>query len=63
MLFSLDDPVDDVMRSSPATIRVFLEFGMRCVGCPIGCFHTVEEACREHEVDRDAFFSAICASA
>lgn len=63
MPFSLDDLVDDVMRSSPATIRVFLKFGMRCVGCPIGCFHTIEEACREHHVDSDAFFSAICANA
>ena len=46
-----DDLVDDVMRGAPETIRVFLEFRMGCVGCPIACFHTVDDACREHGVD------------
>lgn len=51
--------VDDVMRRWPATIRVFLDFRMRCVGCPIGCFHDVDDACREHGADRDAFLRAL----
>jgi len=51
--------VDDVMRGKPATIRVFLDFKMRCVGCPIACFHTVEDACREHHVDRERFLTAL----
>lgn len=58
-----DDLVDDVMSRSPQTIHVFLEFKMRCVGCPIACFHTVDDACREHGVDREAFFKALCACA
>jgi len=49
------------MSRSPQTIRVFLRFKMRCVGCPIACFHTVDDACREHGVDRDAFLAALCA--
>ena len=36
--------VDDVMRQWPATIRFFLNHKMRCVGCPIACFHTVDDA-------------------
>ena len=63
MPIGFDDPVDDVMCGTPETIRVFLQFGMRCVGCPIACFHTVDDACREHGVDRDAFFKALCACA
>ena len=47
--------VDDVMRRWPATIRVFLNHKMRCVGCPIACFHTVDDACREHGADRERF--------
>jgi hybrid cluster-associated redox disulfide protein len=50
-------PVDDVMRCCPATIRVFLDYRMRCVGCPIACFHTVADACREHGVDHAGFLS------
>ena len=49
--------VDDVMRRCPATIRVFLDYRMHCVGCPIACFHTVDDACREHNVDRESFLS------
>jgi hybrid cluster-associated redox disulfide protein len=55
----LDNLVDDIMSRSPQTIRVFLRFKMRCVGCPIACFHTVDDACREHGVDREAFLAAL----
>jgi hybrid cluster-associated redox disulfide protein len=54
--------VDEVMRRSPATIRVFLDFRMNCVGCPIAGFHTVEDACREHGATRADFLSALRAA-
>jgi hybrid cluster-associated redox disulfide protein len=59
MPIGFDDLVDDVMSSAPETIRVFLAFRMGCVGCPIACFHTVDDACREHGVDRGAFLEAL----
>jgi hybrid cluster-associated redox disulfide protein len=49
--------VDDVMQRWPATIRVFLNHKMRCVGCPIACFHTVDDACREHGVNSVKFLA------
>jgi hybrid cluster-associated redox disulfide protein len=52
-------PVDDVMSRWPATIRVFLDFRMSCVGCPIASFHSVDEACREHGVECDDFMAAL----
>jgi hybrid cluster-associated redox disulfide protein len=55
--------VDDVMRRWPATIRVFLDHRMHCVGCPIACFHTVDDACREHKVDQAAFLADLRATA
>ena len=59
MRIDFDDIVGEVMNARPATIRVFLDFRMGCVGCPIACFHTVDDACREHGVDRDAFLNAL----
>ena len=50
-----DMSVDGIMRRWPATIAVMLHHSMLCVGCPIGVFHTVTEACAEHGVDEDAF--------
>jgi len=54
-----DDLVDEVMRSRPPTIRVFLDFKMGCVGCPIASFHTVDHACMEYGVDCGVFLRAL----
>lgn len=58
-----DMPVDDVMRRWPSTIRVFLDFRMRCVGCPIAAFHSIDEACEEHDVDASVFLPLILKAA
>lgn len=48
---SLDDlSVAEIMRRWPATIRVFLDRNMRCVGCPIAPFHTLVDAAAEHRL-------------
>lgn len=59
MPIGFDSLVDDVMRRWPVTIRAFLDFRMRCVGCPIASFHTIDDACREHGVDRERFLAAL----
>ena len=56
-----DMTVDQVMNRWPASIRVFMDFRMGCVGCPIASFHSVDEASREHKIDGDAFLLALCA--
>ncbi len=53
--------VDDVMRQWPKTIRAFLKHRMHCVGCPITCFHTISDACREHGVDQTEFLAELSA--
>ena len=40
--------VNDIMARWPSTIAVFLAFGMKCVGCPIGHFHSFAEAAAAH---------------
>ena len=62
MPIGFDDIVGEVMRNRSATIRVFLDFRMGCVGCPISAFHSVDDACKEHGVDRDAFLTALRAA-
>jgi hybrid cluster-associated redox disulfide protein len=51
--------VDQVMNRWPASIRVFMDFRMSCIGCPIATFHSVDEATREHAIDPAAFMSAL----
>lgn len=50
-----DMVVDEIMRKWPATVAVVLRYRMLCVGCPIGTFHTVAEACREHQINEADF--------
>ncbi len=55
--------IDEVMRTWPRTIRVLMRRRMLCIGCPIGVFHTVAEACRAHEVDQADFLHELVAAA
>ena len=57
-----DMTVDQVMNRWPAAIRVFMDFRMGCVGCPIATFHSVEEAGREHEIDPGVLLLALRAA-
>lgn len=47
--------VDEIMRRWPATIRVMIRNRMLCIGCPIGVFHTVADACDAHRIDLASF--------
>jgi hybrid cluster-associated redox disulfide protein len=55
--------IDDVMRAWPRTIRVLMRRRMLCIGCPIGVFHTVADACRAHEVDQGDFLGELLEAA
>ncbi|GAB5506420.1 MAG: DUF1858 domain-containing protein [Rhizobiaceae bacterium] len=57
-----DMPIDEIMRKWPMTIGTVIKHGMLCVGCPIGGFHTVSEACAEHDVDEDLFVDELVAT-
>ena len=58
-----DMTVDQVMTRWPASKRVFMDFRLGCVGCPIATFHSVDEASREHNIDGGAFLAALQAVA
>ena len=47
--------VDEIMRRWPAAIRVMIRNKMLCIGCPIGIFHTVSDACDAHRLEKEAF--------
>ena len=50
-----DMTVDEIMRRWPTTIRVMIRNNMLCIGCPIGVFHTVADACQAHRIDEESF--------
>lgn len=46
-----DLSVAEIMTCWPATIRVFIELHMHCIGCPISVFHTLSQAADEHGLE------------
>jgi hybrid cluster-associated redox disulfide protein len=42
--------VMEIMNTWPETIPVFIEYKMLCVGCSVGSFHTIQDACNEHDL-------------
>ena len=45
----------DLMAHWPQTIPVFVRHRMLCVGCQVGPFHTIADACDEYRLEPEAF--------
>lgn len=54
-----DMPLADLMTHWPETIPVFLRHKTLCVGCLVSPFHTIVDACREYDMDEDAFLAEL----
>ena len=54
-----DLPLVDLMTHWPETIQVFMRHKMICVGCQISPFHTIEDACREYDLDEAEFLTEL----
>ena len=53
--------VSEIMRRWPATMRLFIDRRLLCVGCPIAPFHTLTDVAREHHVDEDGLVEIVLA--
>lgn len=42
-----------VLSTDRGTARIFMEFGMHCLGCPHATAETIEEACLAHGANCD----------
>lgn len=51
----MDRTLPEIMTAWPQTIQVFLRHGMHCVGCRVGPFHTISDACHEYHLDEAEF--------
>lgn len=51
--------VHEIMLTWPDAIRVFIDWNLHCVGCPIATFHTLRDAAREHGIEADGLIAAV----
>ena len=57
-----DMSLDELMTTWPETIPVFLRHHMLCIGCLVGPFHTVVDACEEYDLNTEAFIEELASA-
>lgn len=45
--------ISQVLNMHRGTARIFMEFGMTCLGCPHATAESLEDACRAHGANAD----------
>ena len=45
--------IREVLSLDPGTARLFMEFGMHCLGCPASAAESLEDACAVHGSNPD----------
>jgi hybrid cluster-associated redox disulfide protein len=54
--------VRQIMTRWPATTRVFIDWRLHCIGCPIGELHRLADAALEHGYPAEALAAALTAA-
>ena len=52
-----DEPIGQVLKDHPQTLRVFLSHGLMCVGCAVARFENVRDGATAHRIDVDALLN------
>ena len=55
--------VNELMRTHPPTIGVFMKRKMLCIGCPTETFHTLEDVARIHGIALEQLLKELQAAA
>ncbi len=53
MEITKDMSIGEVLRLNRNTARIFMEFGMHCLGCPHATAESLAEACAVHGANPD----------
>ena len=53
MTISKEMPIGEIVENHPRSIRVFLNHGLICVGCPAARFESLEQGALAHGIDVD----------
>ena len=51
--------IGQVLNLDRGTARIFMEFGMHCLGCPHATAESIANACAAHGSDADALIAKL----
>ncbi|MDD7362595.1 MAG: DUF1858 domain-containing protein [Peptoniphilus sp.] len=58
-MITKDMLIGDLVRQYPESIRILMQFGMGCVGCPSSQMESLEEAAFVHGFDVDELMATL----
>jgi len=50
MKITKDMKLADVVKKYPATIEIFISFGLHCIGCPMASAESIENGAMSHGI-------------
>lgn len=59
MVITKDTLIGDIVRNDPDKVRILMQHGLGCVGCPGAQMESVEEAASVHGLDSQALVEAL----
>lgn len=59
MTVTKDMSIGQVLSVDRGTARIFMEFGMHCLGCPHATAEPIADACAAHGSDADALIAKL----
>lgn len=57
-----EEPIGQVLKEYPQTLRVFLSHGLMCVGCAVARFENVRDGATAHGIDVEALLKDLNAA-
>lgn len=55
----LDMSVEDILKSTPSTVKFFINQHADCIGCRLAHFCTLRDVIRTYELDEKKFLEAL----
>ena len=57
-----EEPIGDVLKQYPQTLRVFLSHGLMCVGCAVARFENIRDGALAHGINVEALIKDLNAA-
>jgi hybrid cluster-associated redox disulfide protein len=57
-----DEPIGQVLKDYPQTLRVFLSHGLMCVGCAVARFENIRDGATAHGINVEALLQDLNAA-
>jgi hybrid cluster-associated redox disulfide protein len=57
-----EEPIGDVLKQYPQTLRVFLSHGLMCVGCAVARFENIRDGATAHGINVEALINDLNAA-